>query len=179
MPDIIWEDPPPTARIGAARSGKYAAIARALRDPDNEDPDSPGKSRWARLPQDAPPRSEKTADNLQSNIRRGINGDFKPKGAFDAAVDGNEVWVRYLGEPPPEPPKAPSRSAEDGGDQGAQGGSEPRSDVNPAEVRAWARNNGFSVPDRGRLPQNVIDAYRVAQQRRHIRPVPPPEQVQG
>lgn len=32
----------------------------------------------------------------------------------------------------------------------------------PAEVRAWARENGFDVPDRGRVSQEVRDAYNAA-----------------
>ncbi|SOD72027.1 Lsr2 protein [Jatrophihabitans sp. GAS493] len=27
-------------------------------------------------------------------------------------------------------------------------------------VRAWARENGFSVSDRGRVPANVVEAYK-------------------
>lgn len=29
----------------------------------------------------------------------------------------------------------------------------------PADIRAWARENGFDVPDRGRVSQQVRDAY--------------------
>jgi hypothetical protein len=32
-----------------------------------------------------------------------------------------------------------------------------------AEVRSWARRNGFTVSDRGRLPASVVTAYRNAQ----------------
>lgn len=31
-----------------------------------------------------------------------------------------------------------------------------------AQIRAWARDNGFDVPTRGRLPQDVTDAYKAA-----------------
>jgi len=31
--------------------------------------------------------------------------------------------------------------------------------ISPAEVREWARQNGFEVPDRGRIPDHVRDAY--------------------
>jgi hypothetical protein len=31
-----------------------------------------------------------------------------------------------------------------------------------ATVRAWARDNGYTVPDRGRLPKDVTDAYAAA-----------------
>jgi hypothetical protein len=34
---------------------------------------------------------------------------------------------------------------------------------NNAEVRSWARQNGFTVSDRGRLPASVVTAYRNAQ----------------
>lgn len=32
-----------------------------------------------------------------------------------------------------------------------------------AEIRAWARNNGFEVHDRGRIQQHIRDAYYAAQ----------------
>jgi len=31
-----------------------------------------------------------------------------------------------------------------------------------AEVRVWAQDNGHDVPDRGRIPQDVRDAYDAA-----------------
>lgn len=30
------------------------------------------------------------------------------------------------------------------------------------EIRRWAKDNGFSVPDRGRLPKDVVAAWEVA-----------------
>jgi hypothetical protein len=43
-------------------------------------------------------------------------------------------------------------------------GSSPRSAGSPsnAEVRSWARQHGFTVSDRGRLPASVLAAYRNA-----------------
>ena len=32
----------------------------------------------------------------------------------------------------------------------------------PAEIRAWARDNGFDVPERGRVSAEVRDAYTAA-----------------
>lgn len=29
----------------------------------------------------------------------------------------------------------------------------------PSEVRAWARQNGFTVGDRGHMPKEVLEAY--------------------
>ncbi|WP_300680601.1 Lsr2 family protein [Nocardioides sp.] len=34
--------------------------------------------------------------------------------------------------------------------------------TNAAEVRAWARSNGFEVPERGRIPLNVKEAFDAA-----------------
>lgn len=42
----------------------------------------------------------------------------------------------------------------DGGDGGAGGES--------AAVRAWARENGHTVSERGRIPGSVVEAYRAA-----------------
>ncbi|WP_164662610.1 histone-like nucleoid-structuring protein Lsr2 [Streptomyces sp. RLB3-6] len=33
-------------------------------------------------------------------------------------------------------------------------------DYEPSEVRAWARQNGYTVPDRARIPKKVLDAWR-------------------
>ena len=38
------------------------------------------------------------------------------------------------------------------------GGSGP----SPADIRAWARDNGFDVPDRGRVSSEVREAYAAA-----------------
>jgi hypothetical protein len=42
--------------------------------------------------------------------------------------------------------------------RGARAGNGP----SPAEIRAWARDNGFDVPDRGRVSSEVRDAYMAA-----------------
>ena len=33
-------------------------------------------------------------------------------------------------------------------------------DYEPSVVRAWARENGYQVPDRGQIPKKVLDAWR-------------------
>jgi hypothetical protein len=35
--------------------------------------------------------------------------------------------------------------------------------VSTAAVRSWARDNGYAVADRGRVPAEVVTAYRNAQ----------------
>lgn len=137
--DVEWEDPPDLALARARTPGRYVDFAFALKE-------SPG--RWARLPDDSP-RTEKGAQNAAQNIRRGVTAGFKPAGTFEAVSEQGKVWVRYAPpiqvdqedeeDSPPSPRKA------------------PRPD--PAVVRAWARSNGHDVPDRGRLPEGVLEAY--------------------
>ena len=38
----------------------------------------------------------------------------------------------------------------------------PGRGANTAAVRVWARENGFEVSDRGRVPANVLEAYNAA-----------------
>ena len=42
--------------------------------------------------------------------------------------------------------------------RGARSGTGPT----PADIRAWARDNGFNVPDRGRVSSEVREAYLAA-----------------
>ena len=46
--------------------------------------------------------------------------------------------------------------------RGAAGRSNGRSEATPAEIREWARNNGWDVPDRGRVASEVREAYEAA-----------------
>jgi hypothetical protein len=44
---------------------------------------------------------------------------------------------------------------------GARGGRRP-SAVNTVEVRAWARENGYEIKDRGRVPADLVAKYQAA-----------------
>ena len=41
----------------------------------------------------------------------------------------------------------------------------PVAEPTPAELRAWGREHGYSVGDRGRIPSTVHAAFSVAQKR--------------
>lgn len=41
----------------------------------------------------------------------------------------------------------------------------PTAEPTPAELRAWARENGITVGDRGRVPATVHAAFTVAHKR--------------
>ena len=43
-----------------------------------------------------------------------------------------------------------------------RGRSAAGSGPSPADIRAWARDNGFNVPDRGRVSSEVREAYAAA-----------------
>lgn len=184
--DIIFKDPPITA-LEPGRSGKYEELARALKKPENEDPDNPGKSRWAILPVlDGKQRTEQQARTAATNVRRGQMKDF-PRGTFESVYDAEDatVYIRYIGEEgreeTPEPKRRPQRDTADSGDTPKDPSRvlAPGSGPSPALVREWARTNGFNVPERGRLPENVIEAYRLAHQpstAHHYATVPVPAQ---
>ncbi|WP_193614299.1 histone-like nucleoid-structuring protein Lsr2 [Nocardioides lijunqiniae] len=38
-------------------------------------------------------------------------------------------------------------------------GKRSQSGTSPAEIRDWARSNGFEVPDRGRIPAEVRESF--------------------
>jgi Lsr2 len=48
------------------------------------------------------------------------------------------------------------------GGGGRSNGSAPRSGASAADIRAWARDNGWDVPDRGRVSAEVREAYDAA-----------------
>jgi hypothetical protein len=54
-----------------------------------------------------------------------------------------------------------ARKAGAGPRRGRRSGNSTR-DYVPAEVRAWAQSNNISVPERGRIPVDVLDQYRSA-----------------
>ena len=45
---------------------------------------------------------------------------------------------------------------------GRRRGGRAVSGPSPADIRAWARDNGFNVPDRGRVSSEVREAYLAA-----------------
>lgn len=139
--EIEWEEPPEVALARVRTPGRYVEFAYALRE---------HRDKWARLPEGPgeEARSEKGAQNLAQNIRRGTTAGFKPKGSYEAVADEGKVWVRFVGE-----------EAAEGNEEAAEGSPGEAAKRDPAAVRAWARTNGFNVTDRGRIPEDVFDAY--------------------
>jgi Lsr2 len=56
--------------------------------------------------------------------------------------------------------RRPSKRARSGPARAATGAG---GQVSTAAVRSWARENGYAVADRGRVPAEVVTAYRNAQ----------------
>lgn len=56
------------------------------------------------------------------------------------------------------------RKVSGGGKRGGRrAASSSNGSVSPKEIRDWARSNGYSVPERGRIPADVRSAFEAAQ----------------
>lgn len=149
--EIVWEEPPEHAVMPPAR-GQYRDFAQALRQ---------NKDKWAILPGDR--KSPDSAKNTAQNVRRGIMKDFT-KGEFEVAVDGKKIYVRWVGAQN----KAAQQAAEEADTSATEAQTADAADDDEHEthdskkVRAWGRANGYDLPDRGRMPQAVVEAYRKA-----------------
>lgn len=65
--------------------------------------------------------------------------------------------------PERSPRRRPAKRRASAPKRGARRGSaNGRSTVGQAQIRSWARENGHTVSDRGRLPAAVLAAYRDA-----------------
>lgn len=101
----------------------------------------------------------------------------KQRAAAIRRLDTSKDW-RRVEDPAPDveaPPAGPVPGPPVRGDAGADPAGEPTPDgadrpptveaspaaePSPAEVRAWLREQGRPVPRRGRLPDDVVDAYK-------------------
>src|SRR3954470_7127797 len=45
---------------------------------------------------------------------------------------------------------------------GGSGSSSPKSSLDTKAVRLWASENGYELSSRGRIPANIVEAYRAA-----------------
>ena len=87
----------------------------------------------------------------EETVSFGLDGkEYEIDLSADNAQKLRDAIAPYLGHAR----KAASRRR--GGRGG--GGSGP----SPADIRAWARDNGFDVPDRGRVSSEVREAYAAA-----------------
>jgi hypothetical protein len=159
--EIVFEDPSEAALLRHQGSGgKYLEWAIELRQ---------HVGKWALLP-DEVPRTKASAAGTAQNIRLGKMKGFT-KGEYDAVADGIRVHVKFLGvksepgepgEPgEPEDPEDPEAQQQQGSPLRAVPGPPGRT-APPDQVRAWAQNNGFNVPARGRMPDNIWAAYEKA-----------------
>jgi hypothetical protein len=159
--DVVWAEPSEAALFvgSGAKPGRYVPTAVACKN-------NPG--RWAKLP--GKWQSRGSALSTANNIRAGKVQGFL-KGAYEVAVDGTDVFVRYMAPegatvhplPVPahsvDPERIPSTDV-----RPAEG---PRrqpvvSEVEASQIRAWGIRQGMDLPERGRLPRAVIEAYWAA-----------------
>lgn len=91
--------------------------------------------------------------DASETLRFGIDG-------YQYEIDLNDVHAKELRE-------AVARFVESGRRLGrskksSSSGKKKQQEADPADIRAWARENDHEVPDRGRIPANVRDAYYTA-----------------
>lgn len=140
---LNFEEPPEhiLATAGRGMPGRYVEFAVALRD---------HQDKWAVLPTpDNATRTEKGAKATAQNIRRGKVKGFTA-GEYQAVTDGHKVWVRYVGAA--EPSSGAGDTDDDADDEGARRSMAPL-------IRQWAMEQGLNIPERGRLPREIVDAY--------------------
>jgi hypothetical protein len=142
--ELKWGAPPPEALANPSQSNSfYVQVAAALKAKPNQ---------WAQIPRDF--ASEDSAKNTATRIRQGRMASM-PKGEFEAVSHKKELWVRHTplaegDEPAPAGPRLVKDSATRSRDSSSVS----------AQIRAWGKTNGYAdLPNHGRLPQNVIDAY--------------------
>lgn len=141
--ELIFETPPDAA-ILRSRPGKYVEFAVALRE---------HQDKWALLPEDVEPRTDKGAQSLAQNIRRGVTSGFT-RGEYESVSDGPKVYVRWIGKKV-EPAQSDDVEIDLDDDEGPT----PRDASLAPQVRAWARNNGLTVPNHGRISDEIWAAY--------------------
>lgn len=154
---LTWKAPPEHAYFaGGGTAGRYRKVASALKAHAGQ---------WAVLPGKS--TTNGGAKATAQNVRAGKVKGFEPKGAFEAAVDGLTIYVRYVGSRAEQAAReaAEQAHAEPDGDHGAElNGQRPTpADVEPVDgpaIRAWGRRNGYQVPERGRLSSALVEAYR-------------------
>lgn len=76
----------------------------------------------------------------------------------DNATKLREALAPYVAHARPVSGRGGRRSSGGGSSRTASSSGGPA----PAEIRAWARENGFDVPERGRVSAEVRDAYAAA-----------------
>lgn len=141
---ITWAEPPASARFAGQKPGAYKEFADALRQ---------NPQKWAILPGER--KSNESAKGTAQNIRRGVVKGFT-KGEFETAVDDTKIYVRFISIQQPAEDSAVEGVDEDDNDDPDDPGPDSR------RVRAWAKANGFDLPERGRMPAEVHEAYRKA-----------------
>jgi hypothetical protein len=76
----------------------------------------------------------------------------------DNADKFRDVLAPYVGHAR----RSGGRRRSSGGGGSRANGSTSRSGASAADIRAWARENGWDVPDRGRVSAEVREAYDAA-----------------
>jgi hypothetical protein len=78
------------------------------------------------------------------------------------AAELREALAPYLGHARKVPTSSGRRTTRRSSSGGAGASAGGGSGASAADVRAWARENGHTVPERGRIPAEIREAYDAA-----------------
>jgi len=88
-----------------------------------------------------------------------VNGAKARRSAKKTGTSGSSRPARAAGARPQRRPVSRQPSNRGRGRQ-ARAGTRGHGPVDAAAVRSWARENGYTVADRGRMPAEVLTAYK-------------------
>ncbi|MER6284448.1 histone-like nucleoid-structuring protein Lsr2 [Streptomyces sviceus] len=89
----------------------------------------------------------------------GLNGDFYK---LDLAAANTKKLTDALA---PFVEAATPITAREATRRNGNGNGAVPADMDPAKVRAWAQANGYDIGEKGRVPENIQEAYRKANEK--------------
>ena len=93
-----------------------------------------------------------TQEPADTTVRFGLNGtDYEIDLTNENAEEFREMLDTYM-----------HAGRKVGGTRRRRRGSSPVADVDPKAVRAWAAAKGYEVSNRGRVPADVVKAFKAA-----------------
>lgn len=95
--------------------------------------------------------------DAEETVAFGLDGtDYEIDLSANNAAGLREALAQYVGSA--RKAKGRRNSSRSTSGRGRRSGGSPA----PAEIRTWARENGYTLSDRGRVPAEVRDAYLAA-----------------
>lgn len=156
--EIVWATPSEDAHyVGrGTKPGRYKHIASACKK-------NPGQ--WAKVP--GTWKTMDSAKGFATNVRTGKVQGFT-KDDYEVAIESAPltVFVRFIGKTREAAPDSQEGDPAPASVTEIRPAPGPRrtsvAEVEASKIRSWGLSRGYDLPERGRLPRAVIDAYHQA-----------------